>query len=149
MVSVSNQEDAILSRLRGEGYKITPQRRAIVRAILSSDEYVTPELLLIKARQAFPSLGRVTVYRTLDVLSRLGLLCTLHPEGHHPGYTLGRLDHHHHVVCSGCGRVSDFSAHGLEELEKRLSRETGFKIEGHILEFLGLCPQCQETNNEK
>lgn len=149
MVSIKSQEASILSQLRENGYKITPQRRAVIRVMVSSSNSFTPELLLAKTRELFPSLGRVTVYRTLDILDRLGLLCHVHPDTTHPGYALGRLDHHHHIVCSKCGRVSDFSNCGLAKVMEQLSQKTGFKIKGHILEIYGLCPKCQEAKSEK
>lgn len=128
---------------------MTPQRRAIIRVMASSSNFFTPELLLTKTRELYPSLGRVTVYRTLDILNRLGLLCHVYPDATHQGYALGRLDHHHHITCSKCGRVSDFSGRSVEKIMEQLSQETGFKIKGHILELYGLCPECQETKSEK
>jgi Fur family ferric uptake transcriptional regulator len=52
-------------------------------------------------------------------------------------------EHHHHLVCSGCGRVLDFTGCSLADLEQKLSQETNFDINGHLLEFYGLCPDCR------
>jgi Fe2+ or Zn2+ uptake regulation protein len=52
------------------------------------------------------------------------------------------MDHHHHLVCSGCGKVVDFAGCALTDLEQRLLEETRFDISGHLLEFYGLCPDC-------
>lgn len=147
MVSITSSEELITARLREGGYKITPQRQAIVSAIASSRCYFTPETLLKKARQMFPALGRVTVYRTLAILDELGLLCDVYPDGTHQGYVLGQVaDHHHHIVCSGCGQVTNFSGPDAERLVEQISLKTGFKVEGHILELFGLCPQCRGDN---
>jgi len=88
--------------------------------------------------------GLVTVYRTLHLLCALGLLCQLSPESRQPTYLLRRPEeHHHHLVCSSCGHVVDFTSHDVERLKTRLARETGYAIEGHILEFTGRCPNCR------
>ena len=91
--------------------------------------------------------GLVTVYRTLHLLSELGLLCQLSPESRQPTYLLRRPEaHHHHLVCSGCGHVVDFTSGDVERLEARLTRETGYAIEGHVLEFTGRCPECRSRH---
>lgn len=134
----------IATILRRNGYKFTPQRRAVVQAIASSEDRLTPAAIYEKVRQEHPKIGLVTVYRTLEILSKLGLICELHAGGSYRSYTTGALEHHHHLICSNCGKVVDFSGYDLSELEQRLSRETGFEIEDHLLEFVGLCQSCQK-----
>jgi len=85
----------------------------------------------------------VTVYRTLDILDELGLICQVHSVGGCRSYLMRRpSEHHHHLVCVECGRVDDFSDCDLSELAEKLARENGFEIEGHILEFSGRCADC-------
>ena len=130
--------------LRGHGYKLTPQRCAVLKALASSNDHLTPEALYEKARLENHKIGRVTIYRTLDILSQLNLVCQVYASGGCRSYMMRRpTEHHHHLVCSGCGRVVDFSGCGLAELEKRLARENKFDIEGHLLEFYGLCFDCR------
>ncbi len=96
-------------------------------------------------RQEHPGIGLVTIYRTLEVLSQLGLICRVYTQGEQ-SYLLRRpLEHHHHLVCSSCGKVIDFTHCNLSELERKLSEETGFKVEGHLLEVMGLCKKCQKV----
>jgi Fe2+ or Zn2+ uptake regulation protein len=67
------------------------------------------------------------------------------PESRARSYLLHRLPvHHHHLICSGCGTVLDFTGCGLDALEKKLSRSTGFNIDNHRLEFSGKCRECQK-----
>jgi hypothetical protein len=74
----------------------------------------------------------VTVYRTLDILSELGLICEVHSGGNCRSYLMRRpQEHHHHLICADCGTVADFTDCDLSELEQRLSLETGFEIKGH------------------
>ena len=138
-------ERKIAAALRRHGYKLTPQRRSVIRAIASSQDHLTPAAIYQKVRQDHPSIGLVTIYRTLDILARLELICELHAGGSSHSYTTGVLEHHHHLICSNCGEVIDFSGYYLAELEQRLSRETGFKIERHLLEFTGRCQKCQQN----
>ncbi len=90
-------------------------------------------------------MGLVTVYRTLNMLAALGLLCQVHMDGRKRSYVMRRpAEHHHHLVCSQCGTVVDFASCDLGELEGKLSRQTGFEINGHLLEFSGCCQECKQ-----
>ena len=137
-------EKKIISKLKRNNYKMTSQRRAIIDTITASQDLLTPARIYEKLHHSHPEIGLVTIYRTLAILTELGLVCELHNGGDYPAYTVGTPEHHHHLVCSQCGRVFDFRGHNLEELEARLSRESGFRIDNHILEFIGLCLPCQE-----
>jgi Fur family ferric uptake transcriptional regulator len=129
--------------LRSHGHKLTPQRHVILKVIAMSHDHLTPEVIFEKSRLIDPGIGRVTVYRTLDLLSQLNLICRVHAEGGCRSYMMRRpTEHHHHLICSGCGKVVDFTNCSLIEMEKRLSRESGFDIKGHLLEFYGLCEDC-------
>lgn len=134
----------IATILRQHGYKFTPQRRVVIQTIASSQDHLTPAAIYEKVHQEQPNIGLVTIYRTLDILSKLGLICELHAGGSCRSYTTGASEHHHHLICSNCGKVVDFSGYDLNELERRLSLETGFDIEDHLLEFIGLCQACQK-----
>ena len=130
--------------LRQHGYKLTSQRQAVIQAIASGQSHLTPTAIYEKVHQGHPSIGLVTVYRTLGILAKLGLICELHAGDSCHSYTISAPEHHHHLICSNCGKVIDFTGYDLSELEQRLSLETGFKVEGHLLEFIGLCQACQK-----
>jgi len=138
-------EKKIESALRQHGYKITPQRRAIIKGIIKSLEHLTPAAIYERVCREHPGIGLVTIYRTLETLTKLGLICEMHAGGNCRSYLMRRpSEHHHHLICSDCGKVIDFIDCDLGELERRLSRETSFKINGHLLEFLGQCRQCRK-----
>jgi Fur family ferric uptake transcriptional regulator len=129
--------------IRRRGHKLTPQRHLVLKVIASSHDHLTPEVIYEKSRLEDPGIGKVTVYRTLDLLSKLNLLCRVHTDGRCRSYMMRRpAGHHHHLICSNCGKVVDFTSCNLVETEKKLSRETGFDIKGHLLEFYGLCRDC-------
>ena len=138
-------EREVVAVLRRHGYKLTPQRRAVIHVIASSQDHLTPATIYRKVHQDHPNIGLVTIYRTLEILAELELICELHAGGICRSYTISTLQHHHHLICSNCGVVIDFTGHDLSELEQRLSIETGFEIEDHLLEFFGLCRACQKT----
>ena len=137
-------ERKVLAELRSHGYKITPQRRAVVKTITSSSDSLSPATLHDKLQRTHPGIGLVTIYRTLEILAELRLVCKLHSSNNR-SYTTGTTQHHHHLICSGCGKVFDFSGYHLEKLEESLSRDSGFRIDGHLLEFTGLCRACQKA----
>ena len=140
-------ERKIVATLRKQGYKLTPQRRVVVRTIASTHDHLTPAAIYEKVRQEYPKIGFVTIYRTLDILNKLGLICEVHAGGNCRSYLMRRpLEHHHHMICSDCGTVIDFTDCNLGELEQRLSRKTGFEIESHLLEFLGRSLVCNPHN---
>lgn len=136
-------EKRMKARLRQKGYKLTPQRLAVLRVISANQEHLTPEAVYEKVRLDRPRLGLVTVYRTLKMLAELGLVCEVHVGDNCRSFTVSPMEHHGHLVCSHCGKVVDFTGCNLDELERRLSLETGFAIESHLLEFLGRCPNCR------
>ena len=143
MILTANKIAGILKQ---HGYKLTPQRRAVLDAIAHIQEHLTPGAIYEKVNQQHPGIGLVTIYRTLDILAKLGLLCKVHTEGDCRSYLMRRpSEHHHHLICSGCGRVVDFTNCELSELEQRLSQEAGFEMVGHLLEFHGRCLDCQDT----
>ena len=129
--------------LRSRGYKLTPQRRAIIEVLGGSGEHLTPSDIFTRLRDRQPGIGLVTVYRTLELLQASGLLCEVHIGDSCRSYLKNRANgHHHHLVCRSCGKVIDFTGCELDSLEKSLSAETGFKIEKHLLEFMGCCRNC-------
>ena len=138
------RDRGIAARLKANGYKLTPQRRAVIQAITSSQDHLTPAAIYEKVHQDHPNIGLVTVYRTIDILARLELICELHAGGSCHSYVVSTPEHHHHLICSNCGKVVDFTGHDLGELEQRLSLETGFDIRDHLLEFTGFCQACQK-----
>ena len=140
-------ERRITAILRQHGYKLTPQRQVVIRTIASSQDHLTPNAIYDKVHQDHPNIGVVTIYRTLEILAKLDLICELHLGGSCHSYTISASGHHHHLICSNCGTVIDFSGHYLGQLEQKLSLETGFEIEDHLLEFIGLCQACQKEEN--
>jgi Fur family ferric uptake transcriptional regulator len=133
--------------LREHGYKLTPQRHALLKVIASHHDHLSPDELFEITRQEYPDIGRVTIYRTLELLSSLNLICRVHAPNGCRNYMMRKpTEHHHHLVYSGYGRAVDFTDCGLSNAKKTLAEKTGFTIEGHLLELYGRCQDCQKAN---
>ena len=137
-------ERKIVATLRQNGYKLTPQRRAVIQAIASTQGHLTPAALYERVHQEHPDTGLVTIYRTLGILDKLKLICEVHAGDSCRSYTISAPGHHHHLICSDCGKVIALPVCELETVQRSLSKQTGFKIDGHLLEFIGLCQTCQK-----
>ncbi len=154
--SVGATED-LVALLTHAGYSNTRARRAVLDALSSADEPVTPADLLGSARNRHPALGLVTVYRTLEILESLGLVRKLHlaegchsyvlstvrPEEVHAGHA-GENGHGHHVICQQCHRAVEFAGCDIDAVIASVQAQTGFAVQDHWLEMFGLCPACQE-----
>ena len=134
---------ALERALRARGYRLTAARRAILAALAAAGEHPTADALAAAVHQAAPGVGRMTVYRTLDLLCDLGLLRPVYQGTGAAHYVLLLDGHHHHLVCSRCRRVIEFDDCALGELAETVARRYGFVVEGHLLEFYGRCAECR------
>jgi Fur family ferric uptake transcriptional regulator len=98
--------------------------------------------LLEDADRRDVAVGRATVFRSLDLFTELGLLERIDlPTGDH-AYVVCEPVHHHHVVCSNCGRQTEVEDAGVAAMVAQMERQTGYRIERHRLELYGTCPAC-------
>jgi Fur family ferric uptake transcriptional regulator len=131
------------STLRENRHKLTRPRRAVLDIIAEAGHHLTPAEIYKQARAKKLRLGLTSVYRTLDLLVNLGYLQRVHfAEGCHSYATVAR-EHGHHLVCSNCGRAEEFTNCDIDSLVKNLQRKTGYAIQVHMLELMGLCPDCK------
>lgn len=127
------------------GYRLTQPRRAVVQLVADQDGHFAAADLVREARARRLGLGRATIFRTLEVLLELGMVERLDlPSGEH-AYVACAATHHHHVVCSRCGRATEVEDAGLLALVRGIARRTGYRVDGHRLELFGLCPACQAS----
>jgi Fur family ferric uptake transcriptional regulator len=131
----------VLSALAALRYPITEQRRALVSLIVSNGKRFTADDLLREVRDEGVKVGRATVFRTIELLVRLGYVGKVH-DGERWAYTRCTPGHHHHLTCSTCGQVVDFTDCPASDLMGELESRTGFRIEHHRLEITGVCPTC-------
>ncbi len=132
----------LAERLRQAGYKLTPPRLAVIQVLETQGEHLSPAEVLERGRAIYPALSRATVYRTLELLTALGAIRPIYLGDAGPCFTRAEGGHHH-VVCSQCGTVVEFDECVADELARSLAQQLGFQIWGHLLEFYGLCGDCQ------
>lgn len=139
-------------KFRSCGYRVTIAREAILDVLAKTDKHMSAEDIHMKIRSTHPNIGLTTVYRTLDVLSDLALIFKLEVGDGRARYELAespkKPNHHHHLVCTGCRKIIDYSdfidqeVKLLQETEKGLSSKYNFKITNHLIQFYGLCAGC-------
>lgn len=140
--------EAILEAIHARGCRVTGPRRAIVEFVLAQREPFSAEEVFRALRRRQPTIGRATVFRTLDLLTELGVVERVHhPSGVHR-YVVADDEHRHHVVCIRCGRVAAFSGCNLEPILSSIAAQTQFQILDHWLELSGLCEACQAATAE-
>ncbi len=132
-------------RLKEQGYRLTKPRRAVLEALVAEPICLTPEEIYHRARKHYKKLGLVTVYRTLALFEKLGLVQRVHVDTGCHSFAVVRFaeGHHHQLVCRDCGRVEEFTDCTLDSMLADLQKRTGFAIETHQLEVVGRCPDCQ------
>ncbi len=132
----------IVTALDRAGYRLTGPRQALASLIADQEGHFSAAELVVAARARRLGVGRATIFRTLEVLEELGAIERLDlPNGEH-AYVGCEPVHHHHVVCSGCGRTSEIQDADLLRVVRRVARQTGYRIDEHRLELFGLCPAC-------
>lgn len=133
--------ESVIDSLRKEGFRITPQRVAIVDYMLDTDTHPSAEELHAAIRRKHPMVSLATVYKTLALLKKKGLVRELDfPTG--ARYD-SNVDEHVNLVCVKCGRIDDVDETSLGDLESRVARKAKYSILGGRFELYGYCSQCQ------
>jgi len=129
---------------------MTASRNAIAHVLSEAEHWLNPEEILQRGKERCPSLGLVTVYRTLALFDELGLVRRIHAHPGCHGYVSATLKHGHHLVCSACQQVVEFpGSEALAPFIQAIEQQTGFVVDDHMLELHGLCPACQEQTKVK
>ena len=132
------------SRLSELGYRLTPQRLMVVKAVEEADSHISAEEIYLQIRARYPHMNISTVYRTLELLSELGLVTeTDMGDGRVRYHSIGK-GHHHHLVCQKCGEIIDVEESILSPLWDKIEQRYGFKVNMKHLAFFGLCAKCRE-----
>ncbi len=137
--------DAVAQRLSAGGHIYTSGRRSLVEALAGIERPLTiPELV-----QQRPALRQSSAYRNVGVLEELGVVVRILSGAEHARFELSDdlLGHHHHVICTACGRVEDFTVPArvertIHDALQQAVDATGYEPEGHRFDVLGVCPAC-------
>lgn len=140
-------------KIKGAGYRLTVPRQVILHVLIESYSHMSAEDVYFAVHKEYPAIGLTTVYRTLELLVQMGLVSKFDFGDNRSRYEFsegpGTQKHHHHLVCTSCGHIIDYTdfiedeKDLLEKTEKGLSEKHRFKITNHIIQFYGLCETCQ------
>jgi Fur family ferric uptake transcriptional regulator len=136
-------DDDWRAKLRERGYRLTPQRELILRAV-DDLGHATPDEVLARVRESASTINPSTVYRTLEVLEELGLVRHAHLSDRAPTYHSVGGHEHFHLVCRTCKKITSVDAEVLEPLSVRLAADFGFTPDAGHLTVFGRCSVCNE-----
>ena len=129
--------------LKENGYRLTAARRSILAALVASEGHINADELFDIVHKKAHGVGRMTVYRTLDLLTELGMVRPVYQGSAAARYVLLADGHHHHLVCSSCKRVIEIEQCLFPEIEQAVRSRYQFDMEGHLLEIYGRCGECR------
>ena len=139
-------QNAVVHQLREGGVRVTPQRLAIAEAVLNSTDHPTVQQIHERVQQHFPSMTLATVYSTLGVLSRSGLIQEL-PFARQSRYE-SNMRPHVNLVCVGCGSIADAEDSGeiIVRLREQVADTTQFQVLWQRVDFHGWCQPCADAD---
>jgi Fur family ferric uptake transcriptional regulator len=134
-----------IKTLKEKGLKLTPQRRLIVDAIHDANVHITAEEIIAHVQAKMPEVHKSTIYRTLDLLEKTG--CVFKSElDAHAIYHHADEGHHHHLVCSRCGKIIECDEDLFKSVENSIVEQYGFHVDFKHLIMNGLCEECRRKN---
>lgn len=146
--AVQADKEAFRAFLRDHNLPATPQRLAIADVVLGTDNHLSAEEVALALRERGASAGTATVYRTLEVLVRSGLVVERDFGEGFKRYEAARgVPHHEHLLCTMCGRVTEFRDERLERMTTLLAEAHDFSRQRHRLVIYGLCGDCRRGRN--
>ena len=132
------------NQLTKQGLRLTKPRQVVLSILEETHHPLSPQVIHQVAEQTDKSISLVSVYRTLDLLNELNLVCRVHGQEDCQGYVLSSPGHHHQLVCRNCRKTVEFTGTAdLEPFIEVIQEQTGFQIDSHLLQLFGLCPECQ------
>ena len=130
--------------LREHALPVTTQREQVAETVLDAGGHLSVEDIEQRLRERGLHIGKATVYRTLDILARSGLITERDfGEGFRRYERVPGHPHHEHLICTRCGKVIEFTNERLERLKALVAEEYGFQHHHHRLDIYGVCRECQ------
>lgn len=139
--------ETYIEQLKQAGYKVTHQRLVILDYLLHSKEHPSAEMIYADLRQRYPTISLATVYNTLEMLAKVGLVVDLGAPGERRRFD-GNVTEHSHYFCTNCGKVKDLNLSGAERAMSKLVQEINLPVTRYRLDFFGLCENCQPAAEE-
>ena len=134
----------MVQQLKEKGYRLTPQRMAVLKVLAASREHPSIESIYEQVQQDFPMTSLATIYKTVAVLKEVGEVSELNFGEDYSRFDAADPHSHPHLICIRCKRVLDIDITLQAQLEEQVSHTYGYKVLSHRIDFFGLCPDCQE-----
>jgi Fur family ferric uptake transcriptional regulator len=133
-----------------KGLRSTDQRRLIVERFFTAPNHVSIEELLAEVRREDPRVGYATVYRTLKLLAECGVAFERRFGDGLTRYELADdTNHHDHLICVECGKITEFEEPRIEELQEQIALTYGYELRSHKHEMYGVCAECQKKTKRR
>ncbi|WP_269857383.1 Fur family transcriptional regulator [Streptomyces sp. RPT161] len=132
----------LLERLRGRGWRMTSQRRAVAEVLDGEHVHLTADEVHTRAAERLPEISRATVYNTLGELVSLGEVVEVSTDGRAKRYDPNAHRPHQHLVCSNCGTIRDVHPTGDPLADLPAGERFGFTVSEVVVTYRGLCPSC-------
>lgn len=139
-----NRLDEIVDKLRQRDFRITPQRIAILKAFLQSQDHPSVEQVYEEVKVNFPTTSLATVYKTVNLLKEIGEILEIGFSDGRNRYDGNKPYPHPHLICTQCKKITDPLVNLLDQITSEVAITTGYRIDSHQVEFFGVCPSCQK-----
>jgi Fur family peroxide stress response transcriptional regulator len=136
----------LVGSLRSQGHRLTPQRMAVLRILAESSAHPSAQDIYRQVQVDFPMTSLATVYKTITLLKEMGQVLELGFSDASSRYDGRQNTFHPHLICVHCKTIVDWESDVLSDLAWQVAQTSGYKIVGHRLDLLGLCPDCQEKS---
>jgi Fur family ferric uptake transcriptional regulator len=143
MVTFFKQHDC-KDELQEASLKATPARLAVMKFLEKSDQPVDTNMILDYLRQKDVDVDPATIFRMMNIFHKKGITQQIQLQEGKSRYELSNKSHHHHLVCTNCGRIEEVEGDFLKKMEEDVFKSKKFKVQSHSLEFFGLCEDCQK-----
>lgn len=147
-LNMEHMLDDAIQILRKTGVRITPQRQAVLRFLIESNSHPTADEIYKALSPQFSNMSVATVYNNLKVFKDSGLVKEL-TYGDAASRFDFETDNHYHVICSECGKITDFHYPRLDEVENIAQHITSFAVTHHRMEIYGVCPECMNKKGNR
>lgn len=148
MTDPQTRLNEMIAKLRQRDHPLTPQRMAVLKILAASEGHPSVEQIYEQVKVDFPMTSQATVYKTVTLLKEIGEVLELGFGNDSNRYDGNKPYPHPHLICTKCNKIFDPDLSSLNDLSQKVAQMTGFQITGHRLDFYGICPQCQEQENE-
>lgn len=137
----------VATHLHTQGYRLTPQRQAILEAVRQAGDHITPEQVYETVHLQQPAISRATIYRTLDFLCEQRLITAMHWGGQ-TYYEIAGETPHHHLICRTCGGVAEIDRELIDLLIVATAKKHRFTIDMDHIALFGQCRACVDKNRK-